>query len=54
MIMEQDIQQIGVGNSKYEKITESIIKPPENPFDFSSDTVTFDQVDQSFDEVSNN
>jgi hypothetical protein len=48
--MENDIQRIEVGNVKFGAIADSVIKPPENGFYFSSDKVTFDQVDQTFDE----
>jgi hypothetical protein len=48
--MEQDIQRIEVGNSRFAKITESVIKPQENEFEFSSEEITFDQVDRSFEE----
>lgn len=51
--MEKDIQRIEIGNAKYAKINESVIKPPENQFDFSSDKITFDQVDRTFDENNN-
>jgi len=52
--MENDIQRIEVGNTRFGAITDSIITPPENQFNFSSEKVTFDQVDQTFDEETTN
>lgn len=48
-----DIQRIGVGNSKYPSISENNIKKPVIPFDFSTNEITFDQQDRTFDENPN-
>jgi len=51
--MEQDIKRIGLGNSKFPSITERDIKEPKIPFDFSTNEITFDQEDRTFDENPN-
>jgi hypothetical protein len=48
-----DIQRIGVGNNKFPAITENDIKEPEIPFEFSTNEITFDQEDRTFDENPN-
>lgn len=48
-----DIKRIGVGNSKYTSIQENEIKEPAIPFDFSTNEITFDQQDRTFDENPN-
>ena len=48
-----DIKRIGVGNSKYPSIGENDIKEPLIPFDFSTNEITFDQEDRTFDENPN-
>lgn len=45
-----DIQRIGVGNAKYPGIDEPVIIPNKIEFEFSSEEITFDQVDRTFDE----
>jgi hypothetical protein len=45
-----DIRRIGVGNSKFAAITENDIKEPNIPFEFSTNEITFDQEDRTFDE----
>lgn len=45
-----DIQRIGVGNNKFAAITENDIKEPKIPFEFSTNEITFDQEDRTFDE----
>jgi hypothetical protein len=45
-----DIQRIGVGNNKFESVTESVIPVFLDGFDFSSEIITFDNVYRSFDE----
>lgn len=48
-----DIKRIGVGNNKFPSISESDIKEPIIPFDFSTNEITFDQEDRTFDENPN-
>ena len=45
-----DIQRIGIGNSKFPSIGENDIKEPTIPFEFSTNEITFDQEDRTFDE----
>lgn len=49
--METDIQRIGIGNRKFPKISEVVIVPPLVVFEFSTEEITFDSVDRTFDEV---
>lgn len=51
--MEKNIQRIGIGNSRFPSINENEIKEPEIPFDFSTNEITFDQLDRTFDENPN-
>lgn len=44
------IRRIEVGNSRYASISENNIKEPAIPFDFSTNEITFDQQDRTFDE----
>ncbi len=48
-----DIKRIGVGNNKYPSIGENDIKEEKIPFDFSTNEITFDQQDRTFDENPN-
>jgi hypothetical protein len=48
-----DIQRIGVGNSKNPGIGENELKEEAVPFDFSTNEITFDQMDRTFDENPN-
>jgi hypothetical protein len=51
--MENDIQRIGVGNDRFPGITENDLKEEKIPFDFSTNEITFDQMDRTFDENPN-
>ncbi|MNF41646.1 hypothetical protein D3C87_1800840 [compost metagenome] len=44
-----DIKRIGVGNSKYPGINQSVIDPVAGYFTFDSTTVTFDSMVDTFD-----
>lgn len=46
-----DIKRIEVGNSKYDSMTESTDFVPSDPFEFSSNNVTFDADTRTFDET---
>ena len=48
-----DIRRIEVGNSKYASVSENNIKEAAIPFDFSTNEITFDQEDRTFDENPN-
>jgi hypothetical protein len=48
--METDIQRIEIGNSKHTLISEKEITPPKIAFDFSSEEITFDSMESTFDE----
>lgn len=48
--MEKNVQRIGVGNSKYPSVGENEIKEPTVLFEFSTNELTFDQMDRTFDE----
>lgn len=48
-----DIKRIGIGNSKFPPVNEIDIKEPIIPFDFSTNEITFDQQDRTFDENPN-
>jgi hypothetical protein len=45
-----DIQRIGVGTGKYPSISENDLRIPRFPFYFSTNDITFDQLDRTFDE----
>jgi hypothetical protein len=45
-----DIQRIGVGNIKNPSMGESELPQEKVPFDFSTNEITFDQMDRTFDE----
>lgn len=51
--MNKNIQRIGVGNSRFPSVEESEVKEPVVPFDFSTNEITFDQEDRTFDENPN-
>lgn len=51
--MEKNIKRIGIGNSKFPSIGENDIKEPTIPFEFSTNEITFDQQDRTFDENPN-
>ena len=48
--MENDIQRIGIGNSKYPAIDAAVIVPDDDIFTFDSTTITFDSTIETFDE----
>lgn len=48
--METDIKRIGVGKNTKPGIGEVVITPPALVFEFSTEEITFDSVDRTFDE----
>ena len=47
--MIKNIQRIGIGNSKFPSVDESIVDPVAGYFTFDSTTVTFDSMVDTFD-----
>ena len=48
--MDNDIKRIGVGNSKFPSVDEVVIPVTIIDFEFSTEEITFDQSDRTFDE----
>lgn len=48
-----DIKRIGVGSDKYPSVKENDLKVPAIFFDFSTNEITFDQQNRTFDENPN-
>lgn len=47
--MANNIQRIGIGNSRYADVDEDVIDPQPGYFTFDSTTVSFDSIVDSFD-----
>lgn len=48
--MDTDIQRINIGNAKFKTVNEKEIAAPKVAFDFSSEEITFDSMESTFDE----